>query len=153
MIHPERREKIMYAETVMRHNSCPESNYTVSLLKDYSRYIKDFGIPVTINDFIKGWNIIPWYEFNSITTRDIVYTIYDTPQDWEAIEKPRRRDDNSLVLMAMYHGDRLDALEEGTVYYKPYIHDDYETGESRYKDKYCKHKYKTTIMNIKAVDK
>lgn len=122
-------------------------NYLYSLINDYETYIEDFGF-ISIDEFIQGWTCIPLSGFARLAPGNEFYSPVGIK--YTASSKPWESDDETYYYIECtsenIHSSNYspfgneEILSSGDIYYKPYIHFDYEWKKKilkRKEDKPC----------------
>ena len=104
-------------------------NYMYSLICDYEKYIKSFGV-IPINIFLKGWTCIQYVDFSNFRIGDTVYTA--NGDEYEIIDIPYESDDEVNLYVEVRHirkdgkiSSTTDILQTGDIYFASVVHKDY----------------------------
>lgn len=117
--------------------------YMYSLLCDYQKMIIDYGRPMSVGEFLKGWTCITADTFAKLRSGDYVYDCAGTR--YIVLEEPYESDDESTLYVECIITDedgiatnRTDILQCGDLYSENYTHQAFRWAKKKKEgDKLC----------------
>ena len=102
------------------------TNYLYNMMIDYEKVVLDHG-PLSLEDFMSEWNVIPRDAFGHLEQGDIVY---DCVGNQYKVESDPWEDDYENLVVEAYHvrpngstAPNSDMFAGGDLYYLPHYHD------------------------------